>query len=185
MTILTTGNECRDLIGKNGCSYGIEERLNAIALATVGKGIFENDIGHRDMPASWRKWSNDGPWSSVDDDLGPDHTLGKGLGDAVALILGRKSWFAKAIAQETTEERFAAAVTHRFASGTCPFGSVGRPDDVEARPKRNVADGLEIGITPDDQPPNPKTRFLAPLRRGDAKTALPNEIRLPRHRATS
>jgi hypothetical protein len=76
------------------------------------------------------KRPQDSPHFTVKDNLCTHPSFGKDLADSTTQIVGRKGVFAKAKAEESTERRFASAMTNWRVR----LLRIGRPDDIETWP---------------------------------------------------
>src|SRR5207237_949300 len=100
---------------------------------------------------------------SVDDHLGADAAILEGAADLGAQHVGREVRLSQAVAQEAAHESLAGAVARsrrRLVAVACAAVDwVGRPDDVEPRPKGPILNRLGSGLGPDDEPAEPESRL--------------------------
>ena len=84
---------------------------------------------------------NDGPHDAVEDYLSPDHPILESEGDAVLLSFRREVILAETVAQQSAEQRFAAAMPDG-ARGVGGFlvGWIGGPDDVQPRSESHLTE---------------------------------------------
>src|SRR6266496_3588476 len=96
---------------------------------------------------------HDNPQLAVKHDLGADVPLRKDLPNALSQRLGRRCFFAKAIAEEAAECSFSASMSN----GRVRALGVRRPDDVETGTQRDIPND-NLRLLPNHQAANPQFR---------------------------
>ena len=116
--------------------------------------------GDMSSPSSNRP--HDGPRLAIDQDFGSDEAFSEHRCNPISLIVGRKSFLAEAIPDQTAKKglatRVADALVPIVRSFLPSFGGVGRPKDVQPRSKLHLANQLSWRA-PNREAPNPKPRL--------------------------